>query len=80
MKKNFWMLLLFILLGLLTGALVAHWLQSVPGLAFLTNTSDIVWKPAADLLVVSYDLSIRIELSLLSIVGLILAIWLYRKM
>ncbi|MFD0713964.1 DUF4321 domain-containing protein [Paenibacillus sp. GCM10027626] len=80
MKKNFWTLLLFILIGLLAGTLVSYWLQSVPGLAFLTRTKEINWSPAADLLVASYDLTIRIDISLLSIAGLVLAIWLYRRM
>lgn len=80
MKKNVWILLLFILIGILAGALVSRWLEPVPGLAFLTQASEVAWSPAADLLVLSYDLTIRIEISLLSIIGLIIAIWLYRKM
>jgi hypothetical protein len=80
MKKNFWMLLLFIVIGLLTGALVSRWLAPVPGLSFLTKTSEVRWSPSADLLVFSYDFTLRIDLSLLSIIGVILAIWVYRKM
>jgi len=80
MKKNGWMLLLFIVLGLLTGALVSRWLKRVPGLSFLTDTTTVNWSPAADLYVISYDLTIRLELSILSLLGLVAAIWLYRKM
>ncbi|EFM09298.1 conserved hypothetical protein [Paenibacillus curdlanolyticus YK9] len=80
MKKNGWTLLLFIVLGLLSGALVAKWLKKVSGLSFLTNTSTITWSPDADLYVFSYDLTIRLELSLLSILGVVAAIWLYRKL
>ncbi|MBD2844620.1 DUF4321 domain-containing protein [Paenibacillus sp. IB182496] len=80
MKKNAWVLLLLIVLGLVGGALVAMWLESVPGLSFLTRTADLSWSPAADLLVVGFELSIRIEISLLSIIGAIVAVWLYRKM
>ncbi|RAP77860.1 DUF4321 domain-containing protein [Paenibacillus montanisoli] len=80
MKKNIWVLLLFILIGLLTGALASRWLSQVPGLSFLTKTSPVVWSPAADLLVLSYSFTLKIELSLLSIIGLIIAIWLYRKL
>ncbi|WP_308634767.1 DUF4321 domain-containing protein [Paenibacillus silvisoli] len=80
MKKNIWVLLLFILIGLLTGALVSRWLSQVPGLSFLTKTSPVVWSPAADLLVLSYAFTLKIEISLLSIIGLIIAIWLYRKL
>ncbi|MBW7476211.1 DUF4321 domain-containing protein [Paenibacillus oenotherae] len=80
MKKNIWILLLFIIIGLLTGALLSRWLEPVPGLSFLTKTSKIVWSPAADLLVLSYDLTIRFQISLLSMIGVIVAIWLYRRM
>ncbi|MFC5650079.1 DUF4321 domain-containing protein [Paenibacillus solisilvae] len=80
MKKNFWMLLLFIVIGLLTGALVSRWLAPVSGLSFLTKTSEVTWKPSADLLVFSYNITLRIDLSLLSMIGVILAIWIYRKM
>ncbi|XEC93184.1 DUF4321 domain-containing protein [Paenibacillus tarimensis] len=80
MKKNAWVLLLFIVLGLLGGALVSRWLTAVPGLSFLTKTSSISWSPAADLLVFSYDLTIRVDISLLSLIGAALAIWIYRKM
>lgn len=80
MKKNGWILLLFIVIGLLAGTLVSRWLTPVPGLSFLTTTSEVLWSPAADLLVFSYDLTIRLKVSLLSIIGLIAAIWLYRKM
>ncbi|WP_090573494.1 DUF4321 domain-containing protein [Paenibacillus sp. OV219] len=80
MKKNFWVFLLFLLIGLLTGALLSRWLSEVPGLSFLTKTTTIKWAPAADLLVLSYNFSLRIEISLLSIAGLIAAIWVYRKL
>ncbi|GMK38394.1 hypothetical protein PCCS19_14480 [Paenibacillus sp. CCS19] len=80
MKKNGWTLLLFIVLGLITGALIAKWLKRVSALSFLTDTTTIKWSPDADLAVLSYDLTIRLELSLLSILCLVLAIWLFRKL
>ncbi|MFC4306150.1 DUF4321 domain-containing protein [Cohnella boryungensis] len=80
MKKNGWILLLFLFLGLLAGALLANWLQEVPGLAFLTRALSVSWSPAADLSVVKFSMNIDIRLSLLSIIGAVVAIWLYRKM
>ena len=80
MKKNFWVLLLFILIGLVAGALVSRWLAPIHGLSFLTKSTQIKWTPAADLVVISYNLTIHLDLSLLSIIGLVAAIWLYRKM
>ncbi len=80
MKKNGWILLLFIFLGLLAGALLANWLKEVPGLSFLTRAMEVSWSPAADLAVIKYGLNLEIRLSLLSVIGAAVAIWLYRKM
>ena len=80
MKKNVWVLLLFVIIGLLAGTLLSRSLDSVSGLSFLTRTSKIIWSPNADLLAFSYSITITIKVSLLSIVGLIAAIWIYRKM
>jgi len=80
MKKNGWILLLFIFLGLLAGALLANWLKEVPGLSFLTRALEVSWSPAADLAVIKYSLKLEIRLSLLSVIGAVVAIWLYRKM
>ncbi len=80
MKKNAWILILFIFLGLLAGALVAIWLKEIPGLTFLTRAIKVDWSPAADLSVLTYSLNLNVNFSLLSIIGAVLAIWLYRKM
>jgi len=80
MKKNGWILLLFLFLGLLAGALLADWLKEVPGLSFLTRALEVSWSPAANLSVIQYSLHIEVRLSLLSVIGASVAIWLYRKM
>ncbi|MFB9279183.1 DUF4321 domain-containing protein [Cohnella cellulosilytica] len=80
MKKNGWILLLFLFLGLLAGALLANWLKEVPGLSFLTRALEVSWSPAADLAVIRFNLNLEIRLTLLSVIGAAVAIWLYRKM
>lgn len=80
MKKNGWVLFLLIMLGLLAGALVARWLEPVQGISFLTRPLVTSWSPAVDLYVLSFDLSVSIQISLLSIIGAIVAIWAYRRM
>jgi len=79
-KKNGWILLLLVFIGLLAGALVSRWLEAVPGLDFLTKTYKVNWSPAADLLVLNYHIQIGLNISLLSIVGAAAAIWIYRRM
>ncbi|MGO4546202.1 DUF4321 domain-containing protein [Paenibacillus sp. 2TAB23] len=80
MKKNGWILLIFIILGLLAGALVARWLAPVPGLSFLTKPIEASWSPAIDLYVLSFNLALHLQFSLFSLIGAVIAIWLYRKM
>jgi hypothetical protein len=80
MKKNFGMLLLFLLLGWLAGAWIAKALQPVKAVAFLTKATTIRWSPQADLDIISYDISLQFQMSLLSLVGIIAAVWLYRRL
>lgn len=80
MKKNGWVLLLFIVLGLFAGALIARWLQPIKGISFLTDPLKASFSPDIDLFVLSFNLDLSLQISLLSIVGALLAIWLYRKL
>ncbi|MCA0755278.1 DUF4321 domain-containing protein [Paenibacillus sp. N4] len=80
MKKNGWILLIFIILGLLAGALTARWLAPVPGISFLTKPIETTWSPAIDLYVLSFNLTLHLQISMFSLIGAIIAIWLYRKM
>jgi cytochrome bd-type quinol oxidase subunit 1 len=80
MKKNGWTLLFFIVIGLAAGALANRWLKEVPGLSALTRSTDINWKPAADLGVIAYSLDVTIQFSLVSLAVLVLALWLYRRL
>ncbi|MFB5678522.1 DUF4321 domain-containing protein [Paenibacillus terreus] len=80
MKKNAGMFTLFILLGWLVGAWIAKALQSVSVLAFLTKATSISWSPKADLDIISYNITIQLQMSLLSLIGIIAAVWLYRRL
>lgn len=80
MKKSKWTLLLLILLGLFAGTLIGYWLEAVPGLSFLTNAISTDWSPSFDLHVIAVDLTIRINISLLSVIGMVIALWWYRKL
>jgi hypothetical protein len=80
MKKNTLTLILFILLGLLAGSIISQLLEPVEGISFLTKSSDISWHPKADLQILKYDLYFQVKLNLISLIGLICAIWIYRKM
>lgn len=79
MKKGFGLLFIFLLVGLLTGSLVAHLLVTIEWMSFLTKSMPISWHPQADLQFVKYDFEILVRISLLSILGLIGAYWVYRR-
>jgi uncharacterized membrane protein len=80
LRKGYGILAIFILIGLLTGSLVAHLLSSVEAVSFLTETMPISWNPQANLDFLKYDFNIQVKISLLSILGIIAAYWIYRKM
>ncbi|GAB6991411.1 DUF4321 domain-containing protein [Paenibacillus pini] len=80
MKKNIGILLLFLLLGWLTGAWIAKALEPVQALSFLTTSTMIKWSPHANLDILVYDFTIQMKLSLLSLIGIIVSVWLYRRL
>jgi len=80
MKKSGFTLALFLLLGLLAAAIVTQLLASVPWLGFLTNSAQIKWEPKADLNVINYDLRIQVKLNVISLLSIIAAVWIYRRM
>jgi len=80
MKKNTLTLILFIIIGLLAGSIVSQLLEPVPSLGFLTKSADVSWHPKADLQILKYDLYFQVKLNLISILGLVCALWIYRKM
>jgi len=80
MKKNIVVLLVFIGLGLIAGTLIGRWVADVPGLEMLARTMEARWSPAADLIVLRFDLNLHIQISLLSIIGAAIAIWIYRRL
>ncbi len=80
MKKNAGMLILFILLGWLTGTWIAKLLLPVKSLSFLTSSTMLEWSPAANLDIINYDINIEFKFCLLSLIGIITAVWLYRRL
>ncbi|AIQ65157.1 membrane protein [Paenibacillus stellifer] len=78
-RKNAGILVLYIILGWLAGAWVAKLLEPVKSLSFLTKSTLIKWSPQADLDILMYDVTIQLKLCILSLAGIIVAVWLYRR-
>ncbi|AIQ54401.1 DUF4321 domain-containing protein [Paenibacillus sp. FSL R7-0331] len=79
-KKNVGTLLLFLILGWLAGAWIAKLLEPVKALSLLTASTVLKWSPQADLDIITYDITIHLKLNLLSLAGMITAVWLYRRL
>ncbi|MDB5053464.1 MAG: rane protein [Bacilli bacterium] len=80
MKKTKFTLFIFIVLGLLAGTIIAQLLTSVQAISFLTKSTPLEWHPKADLQVLKYDMYFQVKLNLMSILGAVGAIWIYRRM
>lgn len=80
MKKNAGVLILFILMGWLTGTWIAKLLLPIKALSFLTTSKMLTWSPEANLDIINYDINIEFKLCLLGLIGMITAIWLYRRL
>lgn len=79
MKKNNFTLLIFLILGLLAGTIAGEMLSSVEGIAFLTQSLNLLWEPSADLNIIKYDLRFQLKVNLVSVLGALGAYWLFRK-
>jgi hypothetical protein len=79
-KKSNLTLVIFLVVGLITGIIVGQLLAPVPALSFLTKSVEIEWKPSADLQVLKYDIGIWVRLNLCSILGLVGAFFLHRRL
>lgn len=80
MKKNALTLILFLLLGLLAASIVTGLLEPVKGLSPILASKGVSWSPAADLGFLKYNIHFEVKLNLVSLVGIGVAIWLYRKL
>ncbi|UJF36426.1 DUF4321 domain-containing protein [Paenibacillus hexagrammi] len=79
-EKNTLTLILFLVIGLITGIIVGQLLMPVSALSFLTKSAQITWEPKADLQVLKYELHLQIKLNLCSILGLTGGFFLFRKL
>lgn len=79
MRKSKRNLVLTGFLGLLAGSILLHMLDGISSLALLTKSVTMAWSPAADLDVLRYQFDIHIKLSVLHVIGVLGALWVYKK-
>lgn len=68
------LLVVGLLIGSLLGEILGQWIP------FLRMSKAITWEPRADLDILKYDLFFQVKLNLASVLGLILAFWIYRRL
>ncbi|WP_027430777.1 DUF4321 domain-containing protein [Lachnospira multipara] len=80
--KNGWLLLLFIIIGIVLGGLVAEAAKGVPGISWLSYGQTIGTVDGnlttIDLGVIIFTIALQIKLTVASIIGIILAIIVFK--
>ena len=80
-EKNIWVLLVFILSGIVVGGLIGEISSSVDFLWWLSygNSFGLTNPVTLDLSVITLTLGLSFKLNIASILGMFLAILIYRK-
>jgi uncharacterized protein YneF (UPF0154 family) len=78
MPKNTVVLIILMVIGLLFGSIIGELLS--PWVPFLAKYKAITWEPKANLDILKYDFFIQFKLNLASVLGLVLAFWIFRRL
>ena len=80
-EKNFWVLLIFLLAGLVIGGLIGELAQRIGGLWWLSygQTFGITNPFVLDLCILAITFAFTIKINIASIIGIIIAILIYRN-
>ena len=80
-EKNFWILLIFILSGLVIGGLIGEIASKVNGLWWLAYGKDfgLVSPLQLDLNILKVTFGFTVKINIASIVGILISIFVYRK-
>lgn len=79
--KNIWILIIFILSGLVIGGLLGEIAKQVDGLWWLSygESFGLSSPVQLDLSIISITFGLMFRINIASIIGMVLAIFLYRK-
>ena len=80
-EKNIWILLVFLLAGLVIGGLLGKLAASVPWLWWLSYEQQFGLETpfVLDLSVLKITFGLMVKINIASIIGMILAIFIYKK-
>ena len=72
-------LIILLLVGLLLGGILGDILGKL-GVPYIHESQEVRWHPAADFGLVKWDIDFVFSINVASVLGLILAFWIYRKL
>ncbi len=80
-EKNVWILLIFLLSGVVIGGLLAHFATDVSWLSWLAFGQEFGTNGPVgiDLSILKFSIELRLKLNVASIVGMIIAAFIYSK-
>ena len=80
-EKNVWILILFILCGIVVGGLLGELASNVDFLWWLSYGQEFgISEPITlDLIVITLSFGLMLKINIASIIGMILAIFIYKK-
>ena len=78
-EKNVWILIVFILAGLVIGGLIGQLASKVDALWWLSYGESFGLSEPLDLSIVKLTFSLMLKINISSIIGMAIAIFIYRK-
>lgn len=75
--KHTFILIVLLIVGLLIGSLIGEAFSGL--IPALGKYQSITWEPKADLNILKYDFYVQVKLNISSVIGLVIAFWIYRK-
>ena len=81
-EKNLWILLIFLLCGIVIGGLIANFASQVSWLSWLDYGEEFGTSGPVglDLSILKISIELRIKINVASIVGMIIAAFIYNKL
>ncbi len=81
-EKNLWILLIFLLCGIVIGGLIANFASQVSWLSWLAYGEEFGTNGPVgiDLSILRISVELRIKINVASIVGMIIAAFIYNKL
>ncbi len=78
-QRGIAILLVLLVIGLLLGSIIGDILNKV-GVPYINDTKELRWSPAGNLVIIKWDFDLLIKINLASVLGLIAAFWIFRRL